>query len=125
MSVRRWMDVLRHRLSVPDGSAGGGAEPEGAGRDPPLVHHEAAERLPRAPQQTRGYLLLLLGGSHTEGNGDSHPCLEIHRFTTFTQTFDIKKEQNKNLGKCSVSAQFSLSFFCCKYRKLFKTPLLL
>lgn len=65
MCARRWLDVLRHRLSVPDGSTGGDAEPARAGRDPPLVHHAAAEWLPRAPQQTRGYMLLLLGGSHT------------------------------------------------------------
>lgn len=67
MSPHRWLDVLRHRLPVPDGSAGGDAEPAGAGRDPPLVHHEAAERLPRAAQQARGHLLLLLGGGHAGG----------------------------------------------------------
>lgn len=65
VSVRRWLDVLRHRHSVPDGATGGGAQPSRAGRDPPLVHYEAAERLPRAPQQTCRYVLLLLGGSHT------------------------------------------------------------
>lgn len=67
VSSHRWLDVLRHRLSVPDGSAGGDAEPARAGRDPPLVHYEAAEWLPRAAQQACGHVLLLLGGGHTGG----------------------------------------------------------
>lgn len=65
--VYRWLDVLRHSLSVSDGSTGGGAESTGAGQDPALVHHEAADRLPRAPQQTCRHMLLLLGGSYTRG----------------------------------------------------------
>lgn len=63
--MSRWLDVLRHSLSVSDGSTGGGAESTGAGQDPALVHHEAADWLPRAPQQTCRHMLLLLGGSYT------------------------------------------------------------
>lgn len=64
LSARRWLDLLRHRLPVPDGSTGGDAEPAGAERHSALVHYEAAEWLPRAPQQTCRHMLLLLGGSH-------------------------------------------------------------
>ncbi len=65
--VSRWLDVLRYCLSVPDGSTGGGAESARAGQDSPLVHHEAANRFPRAPQQACGHMLLLLGGSYARG----------------------------------------------------------
>lgn len=67
LCLSRWLDVLRHSLSVSDGSIGGGAESAGAGQDPTLVYHEAAERLPRAPQQACRHMLLLLGGSYVRG----------------------------------------------------------
>lgn len=63
----RRLDVLRYRLPVSDGPTGGGAEPTGAGSDPALVRHAAADGLPRAPQQACRHLLLLLGGSYTRG----------------------------------------------------------
>lgn len=66
-SVCRRLDVLRHRLAVSDGSPGGGTESARAGPDPPLVYYEAADRLPRAPQQTCRHMLLLLGGSYARG----------------------------------------------------------
>ena len=50
-----------------DGSTGGGAESAGAGQDPSLVYHEAADGLPRASQQTCRHMLLLLGGSYARG----------------------------------------------------------
>lgn len=81
----RWLDILRHRLSVPDGSTGGDAEPARAGRDPPLVRHEAAEWLPRAPQQTCGHVLLLLGGSHTGGTLESESSNVHCVITGFTR----------------------------------------
>lgn len=65
--VSRWLDVLRHSLSVSDGTTGGGAESARAGQNSTLVHHEAAERLPRATQQTCRHMLLLLGGSNARG----------------------------------------------------------
>ena len=67
MCVPRRLDVLRHSHSVSDGSFGGGAESAGAGQDPALVHHEAAERLPRPSQQACRHMLLLLGGSYARG----------------------------------------------------------
>lgn len=72
----RWcrrLDVLRDCLPVSDGPTRWGAEPSGAWSDPTVVHHAAADRLPRAPQQTCRYLLLLLGGSHTRGT-DANRC---------------------------------------------------
>lgn len=58
-----------------DGPTRGGAESPGAGPDPTLVHHAAADGLSRAPQQTRRHLLLLLGGSYTRGM-DADMCLQ-------------------------------------------------
>lgn len=70
----RWLDILRHRLPLSDGSTGRGAESTGAGSDPTLVHHAAAEWLPRAPKQTCRHMLLLLGGSYAWGTDSSNRC---------------------------------------------------
>lgn len=77
--VSRWLDVLRHSLSVSDGSTGGGAESAGAGPDPALVCHEAADRLPRAPQQTCRHMLLVLGGSYARGTEQCNR--HVHTYT--------------------------------------------
>lgn len=79
--VSRRLDVLRHSLSVSDGSTGGGAESAGTGPDPALVHHEAAERFPRPPKQTRRYMLLLLGGSYIGGKDQWDRHVHAYRDT--------------------------------------------
>lgn len=79
--VSRWLDVLRHSLPVSDGTTGGGIESAGAGPDPALVYHEAADRFPRAPQQTCRHMLLLLGGSYARGTDQCGRHRHVHTYT--------------------------------------------
>lgn len=110
LCVPRWLDVLRHSLSVSDGAAGGGAESAGAGQDPALVYHEAAERLPRAPQQTCRHMLLLLGGSYARGTACT-ACIEVFSplyFYTIAFIFHVQHEKI-TLGMFQMALSYILA----------------
>lgn len=77
----RWLHILCHCYSVPHGKITRDVQRARAEPNTEVVHSSATERLPRAAQQTCGYVLLVLGGCNVTGK--SRSSFMFLRFQSF------------------------------------------